>query len=268
MSKKLFFDIDGTLIDMKLGIRSIAEASMKSLNELKELGHDVFLATGRCRCFIVDGVSFYPFNGYVTCNGAYVEYNGKCLYKQVIPGRAIDETIRISKDKNWIFYFESNNHIYIRDKNDLNHIQFAKNWGMKPEVTVDCFDPYQIEAYIGMIVLNDKKETVEMVQALSPYFDIQRHQSDYSFDLTLRGVSKANGIRKLVETLNGSMEDTIAFGDGRNDIEMLEEVNLGVAMGNAVKEAKSVADYITDSIDREGITRALMNFGLIDKRQL
>ena len=49
---------------------------------------------------------------------------------------------------------------------------------------------------------------------------------------------------------------------------MLEDVNLGVAMGNAVKEAKSVADYITDSIDREGITRALMNFGLIDKRQL
>ena len=107
-----------------------------------------------------------------------------------------------------------------------------------------------------------------MVEALSPYFEIQRHQSDYSFDLTLRGESKAVGIKHLVEAMGKDIKDTIAFGDGRNDIEMLEEVGIGVAMGNGCQEAKSVADYITDSIENEGISKALMNFDLIDYRKL
>lgn len=69
--------------------------------------------------------------------------------------------------------------------------------------------------------------------------NIQRHQTGYSFDLTLKGVSKAVGIKKLVEALNKDMQDTIAFGDGRNDLEMLEEVNTGVAMGNCSSRSKS-----------------------------
>ncbi len=51
-----------------------------------------------------------------------------------------------------------------------------------------------------------------MVNALSPYFNIQRHQSEFSFDLTLRGESKAKGILELVKHLNRSIQDTVAFG--------------------------------------------------------
>ena len=101
------------------------------------------------------------------------------------------------------------------------------------------------------------------VNILSKYFDVQRHQSDYSFDLTLKGVSKAVGIEKLVERINRNIDDTIAFGDGRNDIEMLETVKIGVAMGNAVDEAKAVANYETDRIENDGIVKALKHFELI-----
>lgn len=117
-----------------------------------------------------------------------------------------------------------------------------ENLGKKDETIIDDFDPQEIEAYIGMIVINSKEDIPVLVETLSPYFDIQRHQTGYSFDLTLKGVSKAVGIKKLVEALNKDMQDTIAFGDGRNDLEMLEEVNTGVAMGNAVPEAKAVAN--------------------------
>jgi len=134
---------------------------------------------------------------------------------------------------------------------------------MKPETVIDDFDPETIETYIGMIVVNDKKDISPMVNALSKYFDVQRHQSDYSFDLTLKGVSKAVGIEKLVERINRNIDDTIAFGDGRNDIEMLETVKIGVAMGNAVDEAKAVANYETDRIENDGIVKALKHFELI-----
>ena len=66
--------------------------------------------------------------------------------------------------------------------------------------------------------------------------------------------------------MNYDMKDTIAFGDGRNDIEMIEEVGLGIAMGNAAIETKSIADYVTDCVDQQGIKKALEHFGYIRKR--
>ncbi len=263
-SKMLFFDIDGTLIDCNIDIYEITNTMRQTLDTLKEKGHDVFLATGRCECFIVDGVSSYPFSGYVTCNGAHVSYQGETLYKAVVPAQAIKATMKLCNEHHFNYYFESNDFIYVRDKQDPKHIDFANNWGMKESCTVDDFDPDAVECYIGMIVVNSKDDIPVMIEALSPYFDVQRHQSDYSFDLTLRGVSKAVGIKELVKAMNRDMKDTIAFGDGRNDIEMLETAAMGVAMGNAVPEAKAVADYVTDRIENEGITKALKNFDMID----
>lgn len=263
MSKQLFFDIDGTLIECNLDIFSITDNTRKALDKLKENGHDVFLATGRCKCFITDGVMDYPFSGYVTCNGAYVEYHGECVYKAVVTSEAIKATMELAEKYDFNYYFESADYIYVRNCNDERHQWFAKNWGMKPETVIDDFDPEKIETYIGMIVVNETADVSVMVEALSPYFDVQRHQSDYSFDLTLKGISKAVGIEKLVERIDRSIEDTIAFGDGRNDIEMLETVNIGVAMGNAVDEAKEVANYITDRIENDGIVKALEHFELI-----
>mgnify|MGYP000792334673 CR=1 FL=1 len=72
--KYIFFDIDGTLIECNLDIYSITENTRNALDRLKENGHDVFLATGRCKCFITEGVMNYPFSGYVTCNGACLLY--------------------------------------------------------------------------------------------------------------------------------------------------------------------------------------------------
>jgi hydroxymethylpyrimidine pyrophosphatase-like HAD family hydrolase len=58
-------------------------------------------------------------------------------------------------------------------------------------------------------------------------------------------------------------EEMIAFGDGENDMEMLQFAGIGIAMGNAEKEVKAVADYVTDDIDDDGIWKACRHFGLI-----
>ena len=205
----------------------------------------------------------YPFSGYVTCNGAYVEYNGKCVYKNVVPSEAIKVTMDLCEKYHFNYYFEGNDYIYVRDSKDPVHQAFANNWGMKEETIIDSFDYKTIETYIGMIVVNSQDDIPVMVEALSPYFDVQRHQSDRSFDLTLKGSSKAVGIKEFVKELGRSIDDTIAFGDGRNDIEMIEETGLGIAMGNAVPELKSVAKYITANIEEEGITAACKHFNYI-----
>lgn len=263
MKKLFFFDIDGTLIECEKGIYEIQKNTQDALDKLKDNGNDVFLATGRCKCFIVDGVMKYPFSGYVTCNGTYVEYNGNVIYKKVVPSEAIQKTHELCLRKNMAYYFESNDKIYVLNKNNSRHLEFKDKWGMKDEIIADQYDMNSVETYIGMVVVNSEEDIEEMIETLSPYFDIQRHQFGLSFDLTLKGESKAKGIKKLVEAIHSNMDSTVAFGDGKNDLEMLKEVGIGIAMGNAHVDTKAQADYVTDSVDKNGIVKALEHFSFI-----
>ena len=82
-------------------------------------------------------------------------------------------------------------------------------------------------------------------------------------DIIAAGNSKSHGIDKVLEYYGISLEDTMAFGDGGNDIPMLSHVNIGVAMGNASEKVQAAADYVTSSVDEDGIANALRRFGLI-----
>lgn len=83
-------------------------------------------------------------------------------------------------------------------------------------------------------------------------------------DVVPAGVDKAEGIDRLLARFRIGLDETMAFGDGGNDIPMLRHVGTGVAMGNADEAVKAEADYVTTSVDEEGIARALRHFGLID----
>ena len=82
-------------------------------------------------------------------------------------------------------------------------------------------------------------------------------------DIIARGNSKSTGIDKVLEYFDINLKDTMAFGDGGNDIPMLKHVATGIAMGNAEPHVKAVADYVTTSVDEDGIANALKHFGLI-----
>ena len=74
------------------------------------------------------------------------------------------------------------------------------------------------------------------------------------------GITKGSGLQALVDMLGISMRDVMAFGDGENDIEMLQAAGIGIAMGNAMAEVKAAADEETDSNNDEGIFKALQKY--------
>lgn len=82
-------------------------------------------------------------------------------------------------------------------------------------------------------------------------------------DIIPRGGGKVSGIDAYLEKENIDISETMAFGDGENDIEMLQHVHIGIAMGNANESVKNVADYITEDSDKDGIYHALKHFDLI-----
>ena len=75
--------------------------------------------------------------------------------------------------------------------------------------------------------------------------------------------SKATGALKVLELLNIDIKDSYAFGDGDNDIELMEVAKIGVAMGNGTENLKKVSDYVTDDIEKDGIYNALVKLEII-----
>ena len=82
-------------------------------------------------------------------------------------------------------------------------------------------------------------------------------------DVNVAGIDKATGMEEFMRSYGFSAAEVAAFGDGGNDVAMLRAAGAGVAMGNACDEALAAADYVTASVDDDGIRRALEHFGVI-----
>ena len=95
-----------------------------------------------------------------------------------------------------------------------------------------------------------------------PHCRLPRWHPQFS-DLVNANNSKASGIESILRHFGIKKEECIAFGDGGNDIEMLEYCGIGVAMGNADDSVKAHADYVTTSVDEEGIEHALLSLDII-----
>ncbi len=122
--------------------------------------------------------------------------------------------------------------------------------------------------HIEKAVCYDPKGRLEETQkALEKYFDVTamsyKDADTKGAEVMLKGINKAYGMRILEDYLGAGREETIAFGDGPNDLEMMEYAGYSVAMGNALDEVKERADFVTKHVDQDGIYYAMERLGLL-----
>ena len=86
---------------------------------------------------------------------------------------------------------------------------------------------------------------------------------EYFADINPKDISKMRGIERMAERHQFDLNKTMSFGDGGNDISIIRKAGIGVAMGNAVAELKEAADYVTSSVDEDGIRKALEYYHVI-----
>lgn len=258
-----FFDIDGTLLDYPHQLNQISPETRAALDTLR-LTHPVFIASGRTKCFIDQAILDYPFDGFVTCNGAYVEYQQQCVGKTKMAFEALQKAMAVARQLHAILYLESRDEIYVVNAHLPQHQIFVEKWAMRPETIVTCFDPARIEVYIGMMVAQNEADCLQIQRLLQDDFEVSQHVNQLSFDLTLKGQSKATGISQVMDYFGASLKDAWAFGDGNNDIEMIQAVGHGIAMGNAVAALKAVAFDVTDDACQNGIVTCLKKYHWIE----
>ncbi|OOF58592.1 Cof-type HAD-IIB family hydrolase [Rodentibacter myodis] len=260
--KVVFFDIDETLIVKHKDY--LPETVLPALKALKTNGIIPAIATGRSPCSIPLKVKRLMeevgIELLVTMNGQFVCFGQKVIEKHPIPTEKIANITAYFDRQNIAYAFVSQDDIYVSAKTPEVHsaldpittnYHIDKNYYLRHEV-------FQILPFYR----EDKDEQVAQSGILDN-LKVVRWDED-SVDLFDAQGSKARGIQAAINYLGFTMENVMAFGDGLNDLEMMEAVGVGVAMGNAHDKLKAKADFITDHIEEQGIANFLRKSGLID----
>lgn len=258
MIKAIFFDIDGTLVSFNT--HRIPQSTIEALALLREKGIKIFIATGRHRSAI-NNLGDEEFDGYVTMNGSYcVNKQGEAVYRHRIPAEDIRGLLDyIDHKESFPCILVQENALLMNYKNNKVDVIFDQlNFPEPPQGNlrdVPADNVYQLIAFF-------EEDQEERIMQVLPGCESTRWSPLFT-DVVPKGSNKSVGIDKLLESYGITLQETMAFGDGGNDIAMLKHVGLGIAMGNAEDGVKKAADYITDGVDEDGIYNALKQFGII-----
>lgn len=127
-----------------------------------------------------------------------------------------------------------------------------------PEISVEDAGKKEIFQLSPFFTLEEEEKYLPLM----PHCESSRWYPTFT-DIVCKGNSKQLGMDKIMERFGFTLEETMAFGDGGNDISMLRHAGIGIAMGNANDTVKASANYVTDSVDEDGIWNALKHFNLI-----
>ena len=250
----VFFDIDETLAAGK----TVPESAKQGIRKLKENGDLVFICTGRNITYVKDYFGEYA-DGFITNNGRLAWYRDRFIFDEPISEDVMKKLLSRLDPSKTGYAFYSRDHGYYEGPEDLFRILEKASeasflsYGIKKDVSYYNFD----------VVFYDRDHFLEIEEALKDLCVINPHGPHPSADMTVKGMDKGLALRKVSELLNVCMEDTYAFGDGKNDVAMLSAAGHAIAMGNACKEAKEVSEYVTERIDRDGVYLGLKHYGLI-----
>lgn len=259
MKKAVFFDIDGTLWNEQM---QIPESTIEAVAALRATGCYTFICSGRSRSNIRSPKLLeIGFDGVVAACGAHIDFHGETAFEQLLEPHQVTHALGIIERHGMSVVLEGPKYTYVDDEefaDDPYVIYLRKELG---EDVKSIKDSTEFEINKMSAVLNSAD--FDCVQReLGEDFDVIRHDEEL-VEIIPKGHSKATGISKVCELFDIAPEDTYAFGDSANDIEMLSFVAHGIAMGNGSKEAKQAAEFVTKDIMQDGIKYGLEYYGLI-----
>ena len=253
----MFFDIDGTLVSFKN--HTVPESARRAIARLREQGVKVFIATGRLMKHVAI-VNDIEVDGYITVNGGYcITSAGEVIFESAFPRATVERVIDLSEQYGFDLNVMTHEDMYVSSMGERVQ-KIASMINIMPTVA----DVRAIAATQPVVQMCPyvSRELEQEIMPLLPDCVGSRWIETF-MDLNVRGVDKSLGIQQVMSYYGLTMAEAMAFGDGGNDLPMVRDAAVGVAMGNACDELKAVADYITSSVDEDGVSRALEHFGLI-----
>lgn len=261
MIKALFFDIDGTLVSFNT--HAIPQSTVNALTRAKEKGIKIFISTGRPMPLINNlGAISHLIDGYVTTNGACCTIGNEAVRLTPLDNDDVTTLLDyVQKEKAGCLVMCNEGTSMLNRTAETDHVLYdilnVERGVMS--MPLDELVKRSVLQITPFITLEQEQELVPTLKACTatrwyPAFcDITSNQAD-----------KGRGLEAVAKAAGIAIEETMAFGDGGNDIPILKRAGTGVAMGNALDNVKDAADYVTADIDDDGVAKALEHFGVTD----
>ena len=254
--KIVFFDVDGTITHHEDG--SISNKTKEAIKSLKTNGLRVVAATGRPLSMCKE-IKELGIDTFITANGAYVKHDQVTIHKVPMDNKIIQEVLEFSSKTNHAlsFFTEEFSMNGIKNTETLKALKETLSLNDYPAINHLI---YNQEVYLMCLYAHDK--TVKKYIKRFPHLTFQRWHP-FVLNVLQKEVNKSLAILQVLQYFDIDKSEAIAFGDGENDIDMLELVGLGIAMGNGNENLKKVADFVTKKSSEDGIDFALKKFEII-----
>ncbi len=200
-------------------------------------------------------------DGYITMNGAYCFVEDTVIYKSPIPTAEVDALTAFCHERSIPCILVGEHDICVNQPDEAVEEIFHRQLKVDPIETKPYTDSHADKAFFQLTPFINAEEEAIILPAV-PHCEMGRWHPAFA-DVTAKGNTKQNGIDQIIRHFGIKLEEAMAFGDGGNDISMLRHAGIGVAMGNANDDVKAVADYVTTSVDENGIANALKHFHII-----
>ena len=257
MIKAIFFDIDGTLVSFKT--HEISKTTLEALYALREKGVKLFIASGR-HLLIMDNLSGFPFDGYVCMNGSLVFDRGKVIYSHPLDQADAASVIDLAETGQipCVLFTEKSVAMNCRTERTEQLFRMIR----LPEPEYASLMPYKSGPVSQFTIFLDQEREDALLAPALKHSVTTRWHPEFT-DIVPENISKAEGISRVIAGYGIGREEVMAFGDGGNDVEMIEYAGIGVAMGNALPDVRKHADYVTSTVDEDGIVAALRHFRIL-----
>lgn len=257
--KIIFFDIDDTLRNSKTGF--IPSTIPTAFKQLRDKGILTGIATGRGIFGVVPELKALKPDFFVTLNGAYIEdKKGNVIYSNKIAKDKVEEYITWTKEVGIDYGLVGSHAAKLSRRTEM--ISQAID-PIYPDLEVNP-DFYQKEDIYQMWTFEKQGDDLVLPESLASTLRMVRWH-EHSSDVVPISGSKAAGVAKVVDQLGLKPENVMVFGDGLNDLELFDYAGISVAMGVSHEKIKEKADYITKTLEEDGIFDALEGFGMVEK---
>lgn len=266
--KCIALDLDGTTLDDD---KSITNRTRDALKAAISRGIHVVIASGRCLESLPESVTEIPGIEYaITSNGAavYELRTGACLHRVTLPVEAVDDILRITEDKQVIHevFYHGRPYAYrgyVEDPVAYGAMPYAENYirtTRHPVEDIRQFVRERREELDGIDLVTRSQEARDTL-----WTEVEREIAGVYVTSSVRNrveiasvkAGKDKGLAAILEKLGISPEETAAFGDADNDVEMLSFVRYGMAVENGTEKCKAAAARIVPSNKREGVAAGI-----------
>ncbi len=266
--KLVVLDIDGTIAGQQ---NQVSEKVKEAIAAVQSRGIAVTLATGRMFC------SALRFHEQIQSQLPLISYNG-ALTKHPHTQKTLRElTLPQAIAHDLLDYFEQpdfrqsievhcyhNDQLYVREITSETQRYIVRS-GVKPQTIPDLHTIIEKTVVKLLAISADTDLINHIIQDLKERFDPKEvhltQSTEIYFEATHPQATKGFAVRHLAEDLLGLQSDHVmAIGDNFNDLEMLKYAGVGIAMGNAPKSLQSIADWVTEDVEHNGVLHALQKF--------